>query len=151
TVEHRGPGGALIARVTKPELGLRQLVGIDRGDAIVEASADPLRSSVWRIPLAGGQPVQLSKEDGVVTAHFEHGVLVTATALTAGGKQFTITAGGQTHELPSVAEHPKLSPTTALETVQIEGRTHYVAITRPRDFDPQRKYPVLLKVYAGPH
>jgi len=26
-----------------------------------------------------------------------------------------------------------------------------VAITRPRDFDRARRYPVLLKVYGGPH
>jgi dipeptidyl-peptidase-4 len=56
-----------------------------------------------------------------------------------------------THELPSVAEQPKLVPTTVLETVELEGRTHYVAITRPRQFDPQRTYPVLLNVYGGPH
>jgi dipeptidyl-peptidase-4 len=53
--------------------------------------------------------------------------------------------------LPSVAETPSLVPTTALETVDVGGRTHHVAITRPRSFDPKRRYPVILKVYAGPH
>jgi len=42
-------------------------------------------------------------------------------------------------------------PTTTLETVELAGRTHHVAITRPRAFDPARRYPVLLKVYGGPH
>src|SRR5690606_32315887 len=75
TVEHRGGDGKLIRRVTQPELGLRQLVGVDGGDVIVEASADPLRSSIWRVPLAGGAPVQITKDDGVVVADFENGVL----------------------------------------------------------------------------
>src|SRR5204862_1669287 len=44
-----------------------------------------------------------------------------------------------------------LKATTVFETVQIGGRTHHVAITRPRDFDAKRRYPVLLKVYGGPH
>src|SRR6185295_9545893 len=35
-------------------------------------------------------------------------------------------------------------------TVTLEGRTHHVAITRPRTFDRNRRYPVLLQVYGGP-
>jgi dipeptidyl-peptidase-4 len=151
TVEHRGGDGKLIRRVTEPALGLRQLVGVDGDHVIVEASADPLRSSVWRLPLAGGAPVQVSKDDGVMAADFDHGVLLIATALTSGGKRYVAIANGTAHELPSVAETPKLVPTTVLETVELEGRTHYVSITRPRNFDPGRTYPVLLKVYAGPH
>jgi dipeptidyl-peptidase-4 len=152
TIEHRAADGTLKRRVTKPELGVRELIGVDGTDAIVEASADPLRSSMWRVPLAGGEPVQISSDDGVITAaDVEHGALVMATSLASGGKRVVAIVNGKTLELPSVAEHPKLVPTTALETVQIEGRTHYVAITRPREFDPQRTYPVLLKVYAGPH
>ena len=151
TIEHRAADGRVIRRVTQPELGLRQLVGVDGSDVIVEASADPLRSSVWRVPLAGGAPVQVSKDDGLIMADFDHGVLVMTALLASGGKRFVAVAGGKTHELPSVAEKPTLVPTTVLETVQLEGRTHYVAITRPRTFDPGKKYPVLLKVYAGPH
>jgi dipeptidyl-peptidase-4 len=151
TIEQRDKDGKVIKQVTTPELGLRELVGVDGNDVIVEASADPLRASVWRVPLAGGEPVQLSKEDGVTTADFDHGVLVMSTSLASGGKRFAAISGTTTRELPSVAEQPKLVPTTVLETVELAGRTHYVAITRPRQFDPQRKYPVLLKVYAGPH
>ncbi|HEY5950233.1 MAG TPA: DPP IV N-terminal domain-containing protein [Kofleriaceae bacterium] len=151
TIERRSATGAVIAQVTKPELGLRQLVGLDGDSIIVEASADPLRSNIWRVPLSGGAPVQISKEDGVAYADYDNGVLVIATMLASGGKHIVAVAGSASHELPSVAEQPKLVPTTALETVTLAGRTHYVAITRPRDFDPQRKYPVLLKVYGGPH
>src|SRR5262249_51806169 len=60
-------------------------------------------------------------------------------------------AGDARHELPSVAERPTLVPTTKIETVDVGGRTQYVAITRPRNFDATRRYPVLLKVYGGPH
>ena len=42
-------------------------------------------------------------------------------------------------------------PTTVLETDAIADHVHQVAITRPRSFDPARRYPVLLKVYGGPH
>jgi dipeptidyl-peptidase-4 len=78
-------------------------------------------------------------------------VLVATTALASGGKKTVVYANGKTFELPSVAETPKLVPTTSLETVTIDGRVHHVAITRPRSFRAGTKYPVILKVYAGPH
>jgi dipeptidyl-peptidase-4 len=151
TIEQRSSDGKLMKRVTKPELGLRELVGVDGTDAIVQASADPLRANVWRVPLAGGAPTQIATEDGVTSGDFDHGVLLLSTRLAAGGTKFVAVTGGVTHELPSVAEQPKLVPTTVFETVSIADRTHYVAITRPRQFDPQRTYPVILDVYAGPH
>ncbi len=151
TIEQRAATGAVIKRVTQPELGLREMIGVDGTDVLVQASADPLRAYVWRVPLAGGAPAQIANDDGVTAGDFANGVLVLATSLTEGGKKFRAIANGATYELPSVAEQPKLVPTTILETVELEGRTHYVAITRPRQFDPQRTYPVLLNVYGGPH
>ena len=151
TLEHRAPDGKLVRVLTQAGLGLRDLIGLDGNAAIVEASADPLRSNAWRVPLDGGAPTQLTNEDGVMGVDFDHGVLVAYASFAGGGNQAFVLAGGKRHELPSVAERPKLVPTTVLETVEIAGRTHYVAITRPRAFDPNRTYPVLLKVYAGPH
>ena len=151
TLELRDGTGKLVRTLTQPALGLRTLIGLDGDAAIVEASADPLRNAVWRVPLAGGAPTPLSNEDGVADADFDHGVLVVTTSLTTGGRHTFAIRGSDRHELPSVAEQPKLVPTTALETVELAGRTHYVSITRPKQLEPGRKYPVLLKVYGGPH
>ena len=139
--------------LTSPEFGLRQLAGFDEAtnEAIVEASTDPTKQDVWRVPLAGGAPKRVTNGDGVSGASFDHGVLVVSTALAAGGKRTVAIANGKTFELPSVAEQPALVPTTKLETVTLAGRTHHTAITRPRNFDPKKKYPVILKVYGGPH
>jgi dipeptidyl-peptidase-4 len=130
-------------RVIVPEM--RALVGIDGDTPIYIKSDDVLHSYVMR----GDQRV--TPEAGVTTAGFEHGVLVATTALASGGKKTVVYANGKTFELPSVAETPKLVPTTSLETVTIDGRVHHVAITRPRSFRAGTKYPVILKVYAGPH
>jgi dipeptidyl-peptidase 4 len=151
TLELRAPDGKLVRTLTKPELGLRRLVGADDRSALVEAASEPTRQDVWRIPLDGGAPTRLSGGDGVASAQAKHGVVIVNTALAAGGKQLVAILPGGARELPSTAERPSLVPTTRLETVELAGRTHHVAITRPRDFDPARRYPVLLKVYAGPH
>jgi dipeptidyl-peptidase-4 len=94
---------------------------------------------------------RMTPDDGVTTAGFENGAVVATTLLADGGRKTVAIRDGKTFELPSVAERPSLVPTTLLETVEIEGRTHHVAITRPRAFDQTKKYPVILKVYGGPH
>ncbi|MGN6110336.1 MAG: DPP IV N-terminal domain-containing protein, partial [Kofleriaceae bacterium] len=152
TLELRGPDGKLVRSLTTPEFGLRQLAGVVDGAAIVEASTDPLRQDAWRIPLDGGAPTRLTDGSGVADVKkAEHGVIVVDSALAEGGRRVVAIANGATHELPSTAERPSLVPTTALETVELAGRTHHVAITRPRNFVAGQRYPVLLKVYAGPH
>jgi dipeptidyl-peptidase-4 len=150
-LQRRAADGKLAATLTSPELGLRALVGLDGDSAIVEASTDPTRCDIWRVPLAGGAPTRITAGEGVSNADIDHGVLLVTTALHTGGKRMVAIAQGKTFELPSVAEQPKLVPTTQLETVELGGRTHHVAITRPHAFDRTRRYPVLLKVYAGPH
>ncbi len=156
TLELRGPDGAPVRSLTEPELGLRKLVGVDGAHAIVIASTDPTLQDVWRVPLAGGAPQRVSAGDGVTqpqrgAALAKHGVVVLDTSLASGGRRTVAVRDGSAHELPSVAERPSLVPTTKLETVELAGRTHHVAITRPRRLDPDKSYPVLLKVYAGPH
>ncbi len=146
TLERHQPDGS-VQPLTNPELGLSELLGVQGELAIVEASSDPTRHDIWTVPLAGGAPSRLTDGDGYASATVDHGQIIITTMRHAGGRSVTVNG----HELPSVAERPKLVPTTKLEIVQVGGREHRVSITRPRGFDPQRRYPVLLNVYGGPH
>jgi dipeptidyl-peptidase-4 len=79
---------------------------------------------------------------------------VVSAELRAGGfKAEAIHSDGRRYELPQLCEKPALVPTTQLETLPAQAGlpSLYASITRPRDFDPARRYPVLLRVYAGPH
>lgn len=156
TLELRGRDGKLVRALTTPEFGLRALVGVEPSAAIVLASTDPVRQDVWRVPLDGTAPQRISDGDGVAQQGrgkvlVQDGTVVFDVALETGGRKVLAVGPHGRRELPSVAERPSLVPTTKLETVQLGGRTHHVAITRPRTFEPGRKYPVLLKVYGGPH
>jgi dipeptidyl-peptidase-4 len=151
TLELHDPKGALVKTLTPAGFGLRELVGIDGTDAIVNAAVDPTTQDVYRVPLAGGAPVKVSRGDGWSTAaRVKHGTIVISTGLTEGGRRVAAYGKDGARELPSVAERPSLVPTTKLDTVEVGGNTFHYAITRPRDFDPSKRYPVLLKVYAGP-
>ena len=151
TLELHDKDGALVRRLTTPEQGLRALVGVTKDAAIVEASPEAPKQAVWHIPFDGSAPRALTPPEGVASARTEHDVVVLDVQPHAGGYHTYALAGGARHELPSLAERPKLTPTTQIETVDLEGRKHFVAITRPRTQDPSRRYPVLLKVYGGPH
>ena len=146
------PDGALVRPIVTADLGLRRVVGIDpeARDVIVEAAADPREQHVWRVPLAGGAPRALTKDGGRHRAWSGHGVLVIASERRSGGHTTTVTRGEARVELPSLAEHPSAPPTTQLEIVTVEDHTQQVAITRPRAFDGNVRYPVLLRVGADP-
>ena len=151
TLELHAPDGALVRPLTTPDLGLRHLIDVGRDGAVVEASADAPAQAIWRIPFDGSVPQALTPPDGVATASAEHDVVVVQAQLHAGGHRSYALAGGARHEIPSAAERPKLTPTTKIETIDLQGRKQFVAITRPWGFDPKHRYPVLLKVYGGPH
>src|SRR4051812_24932850 len=75
TLELHAPDGALVRPLTTPELGLRKLVGVGKDGAVVEASPDPTKQGVWRIPLDGAVPQPLTPADGVAHATAEHDVV----------------------------------------------------------------------------
>lgn len=59
--------------------------------------------------------------------------------------------GKKIGDLPSVAEDGPSLPKVEVSIVRGAERFYNTAVVRPRDFDPSKKYPVVLQVYAGPH
>lgn len=151
-LERRDRNGALVAQLTRPDFHLHNLVGLDDGAAIVVTTPGQTRQEVWRVPLDGSAPARIDTRRGVANVKkVKHGVVAIETQRSGGGWVVTATSAAGERVLPSAAETPSLVPTTVLETVELDGRVHNVAITRPRAFDASRKYPVLFRVYGGPH
>ena len=152
-LELHGTDGKLVRKLARePGAEIHDLIAVDATSAIVTAAADPTRQFAYRVPLDGGPAQRIGDADGWTTVGSKHGITVVDTALATGGKRTVVVdAAGKARDLPSAAEKPSLVPTTVLETVTIGDRVHHTAITRPRAFDPKHRYPVLLKVYAGPH
>jgi len=144
--------GAFVRTVVTADLGLRRVVGLSRDghDVILEAAADSREQHVWRVPLAGGAPVALTKDGGVHRAWSGAGVLVVRSDRRGGGRTTIVErSDGPRVELPSLAEHPA-APATTFEIVTIEDHAQHVAITRPRNFDAKVRYPVVLRVTGDP-
>jgi dipeptidyl-peptidase-4 len=150
-LELHAPDGALVRELTPVELGMQEFAGLAREEnvAYVVASADPTESHVYAVPLPEGPPRALTEERGVhdvVTVARSVG-LVLSSALPSGQSRQWVHEGP---ELPSVAEKPPWSPQLEWTEVQVEDREYHAVIVRPRAFDPDQSYPVLVHVYGGP-
>jgi dipeptidyl-peptidase-4 len=153
SLELHAPDGAWVRQLLPPHFGLRTFCGFARNgrELLVTGAVDPREQHVWRLDLAGGEPQRLTDGGGVHTVWSDRDTYLLTSARRDGGTLIQAIRGTFAVDLPTVAERPPVVPTTQLDHVIVEDRVHYVAITRPTGAEPGRRYPVLLKVYAGPH
>ncbi len=153
----RGADGALLRTLAGDSLGFRnfEMILPAARSAVIQASTDPTRMRLYRVPLdpAGGPPVALTDTSGTasVASDGDGDVFVVSTeSLTeeirwrvAGASGLSATA------LRSTAEAPPRPPRVELTLAGPDPGFH-VALVRPRDFEAGKPYPVLVSVYGGP-
>jgi len=154
-VELHDASGTLIRALTPATFLYRSFVGIDEANRqiIVRGSLDSREIQLRQFPLAGGGGTYLTHGFGSHSAKFseESGRLIHSYELFDGhaGTEILSAAGKVLATLRSVAETLPARPTT--ELVKTKSPLSFdAALTRPRHFEPQKKYPVILEVYAGP-
>jgi dipeptidyl-peptidase-4 len=150
-LELRERDGGLLRALTAPELGLGGLVGVDdaAGDVLVEAGPHPPERHLFRVGLDGAPPARVSTEAGVHAANGTPARWVDTLAPRDGLVTVTVRdrAGSVRAIVPSLAEAPTLLPSPEWRTVA----GLHAAVLRPTGFAPDRKWPVILHVYGGPH
>jgi dipeptidyl-peptidase-4 len=163
-VELRRADGSLENVLVPADEGLISMVHADpdRAEVVYIASKDPTQAHVYvgvgqLLPLntfpTTGKPRRLGEGDGIESVVFSENkevFVLTRTSLNGMPRSFVHTRDKRVGELPSVAEEPAFVPKATIE--QLGGvNGYYTTIVRPHDFDPRKKYPVLLDVYGGPH
>ncbi len=152
-LEWRAPDGALRRVLVPPQGGYQGLVSVDEAGrrVIFRASSSPAETHLWAVGLDGAPPVGLTPgKPGVHDAEAGGGLLVHTEASLEALPRYVVRRAdfSAVGELPSVAEAPPFLPRVELTVV---GETGFLArLVRPRDFEPGRRYPVLLHVYGGP-
>ena len=157
-LELRARDGSLMRALTGPEPGLRADVDVDEkaGVAWVRGGEDPTQVQLYRVPLdpRRGKRAQVTSDAGVHGAVFsEDGrAWVETVSPLAGPPRWPVHGadGGTKGELRSLAEPPRITPRPEFVTIGDSLRFHAV-ILRPRDFARDRRYPVIVSVYGGPH
>jgi len=157
-LELRARDGKLLRALTQPEPGLRDAVDVDEkaGVAWVRGGADPTQVHLFRVPLdpRRGKRTQVTTTPGIHGGTFSddgRAWVETVSPLTGSSRWYVHGADGKAHgELKSVAETPGITASLELVTVGDSPALH-AAIIRPRNFARDRRYPVIVSVYGGPH
>lgn len=148
-LELRAKDGSL-ARVLVPAgNGYRELGGIIGGAAVVVANEEPTTSQVLKVALDTGETKEILAREGVhsVTSTGPSGAFSTVSDSLDGKPVYRVYSDDeQTRILPMKAAIPDTPPRTEIK----EAAGIMASVTRPRQFDSEKKYPVIVHVYAGP-
>ncbi len=157
-LEMRDRYGTLMSRLTTPGFGFKSFLSYDERLRIVylRGSDDPTETHLYRLAIdrAPRAPIRLTNERGSHNATFsKNNEVYVHSASTMDGTNRQIVRrrdGTEIGELRSVAETPPFVPNLELTTVGQDPMFH-AALIRPRNFDPDIRYPVIVDVYGGPH
>ncbi len=157
TLELRDSAGKLVRPLAGKECGFLGLAHLDpaTGIAHLAVTDDPAQTHIARLDVRHpeGGPARVTRGTSTNSLAAGKGLasyVISSSDLT-GARSWTVyrADGTRAGALKSDAERPTIEPKVELATV---GQKNFrTAVIRPRDFDPKKKYPVILSVYAGPH
>ncbi|MCH7839705.1 MAG: DPP IV N-terminal domain-containing protein, partial [Planctomycetes bacterium] len=157
-LERRARNGELVEPLTGTDFSYQGLADFDADSAsvFVLGGPDPTQTHIYRIDLQPRphKPVRVTQEPGMHHALFSKNHLrYVHIAETMNAERFYAVRsrdGREIGRLRSVAEKPPFVPNIELTTVGDDPAFHAVLV-RPKNFDPKRRYPVIVNVYGGPH
>ncbi|MFQ5700310.1 MAG: DPP IV N-terminal domain-containing protein [Acidobacteriota bacterium] len=155
-------GGRLVRQLTRGDWMVTDLEAVDAAGGLVYFTAtkdDPLQRQLYRVRLDGTGLRRLTRENGWHR-----------TWVAPDGRRFvdsfsTMTRppritlrGSEGHELQILDDRLigilagyRLGPVEFVTVPAEDGASLPAVMIRPPDFDPGRKYPILVYVYGGPH
>lgn len=155
--------GKLIRQLTQGEWIVQEVLGFDeKGKNLFFVSTEnsPLESHLYKVNINTGKRVLLTKDPGV------HNVQISPSGRYAIDKYsssevpniikvINTDKGKDIHTL-LIADNPYKEynmPSVEVGTIKAaDGETDlYYRLVKPTNFDPSRKYPVIVYVYGGPH
>jgi dipeptidyl-peptidase-4 len=154
--------GRLLARLTSGEWEVTDLVGVDEPGGrvyFISTQAGPLERQLYRVNLDGTGLTRISREPGayaVSMAPRGEYFLASHSSLTSPPGRTLYTSDGAewaVFEEPDrrVLDEYELLPTEILQVPAGDGTILYASLIRPAQFQPGRRYPVIVFVYGGPH
>src|SRR5579863_144854 len=131
-----------------------------RGYIYFLSNKDDVRETqLYRVSLADKSITRITKDSGShsvkiapdnMTFIDSYSNVTTPTRQDLGRMDGTRVAVINEDKIPELAEY-RLSPVEFVEVAADDGTQLHASIIKPPDFDPTKKYPVLIYVYGGPH
>ncbi|MCP4902336.1 MAG: prolyl oligopeptidase family serine peptidase [bacterium] len=154
--------GSLIQQLTEGDWQVEAVYGLDSSGTrmlMQGTGEDPRDRHIYAVGLDGSAFRRLSSEAGSHRADLAPGggtYLATYSSLATPPKLELRRSNGELlrivdeGKIPALADY-QLSPIEMGTLKADDGTTLYSAMIRPPDFDPEKRYPVLLYVYGGMH
>jgi dipeptidyl-peptidase-4 len=154
--------GKELAQLTKGDWEVFAVQGVDEAKGLVyftAAEKSPLERHLYRVALDGSKMARITKEDGTHAVNFSpeasafvdtysNNMTPPRQALIRGdGSRIGVINENKTAELSEY----HLSPVRFLTVRSHDGVALNAMMIKPPDFDPSKKYPVIVHTYGGPH
>src|SRR6266700_1289081 len=151
-----------LAQLTRGDWEVAAVDGVDETRGLIYFTGtekSPLERHLYRVALDGSGFTRLTKEEGThaaVLAPNASAFIDTFSNTAAPPRQDLYRADGSRiaaineNKVTELADF-HLSPTEFLSVKSHDGVQLNASIIKPPDFDPQKKYPVLVFTYGGPH
>ncbi len=158
--------GKLKRTLTSGDWMVEDVLAVDEGKGLVYFSGtkdSPLERQAYSVPLAGGEVRKITDAQGMHTVVFSKNTAVyidnwsnpttppQVELHSADGKKLANLV-----ENTITAEHPYAKylgehrPIEYGEIKAVDGQTLHYSLIKPSNFDPKKKYPVIVTVYGGP-
>lgn len=161
-VYHYTTSGKLVRQLTDFKWVIDKIIGFDeKGKSVIISGtgADPRQKHIFKIEIANPKKIsQLTKETGTHKVQLSSNgkfLLDEWNSISIPNKIDVITTESGSYKNIFTAENPfeniAIGTTELVELKADDGTTLYGKIHKPKNFNPTKKYPVLVYVYGGPH
>ncbi|AFL83885.1 dipeptidyl aminopeptidase/acylaminoacyl peptidase [Belliella baltica DSM 15883] len=162
-IYHHEENGKLIRQITSGNWEVSSMVGVDENANkiyFVSTEASPLERNLYVINLNGKNKKILTAEKGThsvnmskdfkyfIGYHSDANSPSKVTLNQASGKQLQVLEDNQ--DLKDRLKNFAISEKEFFDFQTVEGTSLNAYMIKPSDFDPAKKYPVLMYVYGGP-
>ena len=155
--------GDFVRRLTEGPWDVTDFHGIDEAEGhiyVTTTAASPMERHLYRVPLQGGDPVQITEAAGWhgvnLSRDFDYFIDSYSTATEPASTSLFRTSGDLVEVLvDNAALKERLAaydlPDAEFMTVPAaDGSPLNAYLIKPRDFDPSHEYPLLIHTYGGP-
>ena len=153
--------GKLIGQITKGEWEITKFLGFDANEKhlFMEATKDsPIENNVYKVEAKTGKTSRINNEAGVHHAALSPNgkfLVDTWNSPKLANSIGLFTSDGKLKKKLLEANNPlegyKLGKNSLFSIKANDGADLYCRMVKPVDFDPNKKYPVIVYVYGGPH
>ncbi len=153
--------GKLIKQLTMGKWVVTDFLGTDNKDAkafFISTAVSPLERHICSVDLTNGKISQISSVKGTHSAQFSESgkyVLDNYSSTTIASEYVLENSTGKVLQTLQKNTNPLKEykmPEMSIFTIKSRDSSDlYCRLIKPVDFDPEKKYPVIVYVYGGPH